>query len=171
METIPWPYIHITINHFPIVLAALGMVATISASLMRRRAVWLYSVATLSAAAVMVGPVFLTGDQADDFLRDPWYVRPGVIDTHKDAALVSLVLILLVGLLAAWSWRDLVRRGEGFPSPAARVALLIGSIVSFASVTYTAFLGGRIIHEAPVLTLPAAPAGMPSPERAGVPAK
>ena len=42
-----------------------------------------------------------------------------------------------------------------------RAAVLIGALAGFGSVAYAAYLGGKIIHDAPVLQLPEAPAGLP----------
>jgi hypothetical protein len=38
---------------------------------------------------------------------------------------------------------------------------VIGALAGFGSVAYAAYLGGKIIHDAPVLGLPTAPAGLP----------
>jgi hypothetical protein len=42
-----------------------------------------------------------------------------------------------------------------------RAGVVVGSLAAVGTVTYTAYLGGKIIHEAPVLQLKQAPAGLP----------
>jgi hypothetical protein len=57
-------------------------------------------------------------------------------------------------------WRALRRRDESIPAWI-RGAVLAGALAGFGAISYTSFMGGKIIHEAPVLGLPAAPAGLP----------
>jgi len=42
-----------------------------------------------------------------------------------------------------------------------RAGVVVGSLAAVATVTYTAYLGGKIIHEAPVLEMKQPPAGLP----------
>jgi len=53
-----------------------------------------------------------------------------------------------------------------------RAGVILGSIAAVGTVTYTAYLGGKIIHEAPILEMKQPPPGLPagvatqqSPER------
>jgi len=73
-----------------------------------------------------------------------------------------MIIILIAGVVSAYGWwRALRRRDEPIPAWI-RSAVLLGALAGFGSVAYTAFLGGKIIHEAPILTLPTAPAGLPA---------
>lgn len=162
MPTLTWPYVHLLINHFPVVLTTMGLIAAIGALLLRRRGLWLYAMGTLTMAALVIYPVHFTGDEADHALRDPWYIQRGVIDAHDDAAGIAMIIILIAGVVSAYGWwRTLRRRDEPIPAWI-RSAVLLGALAGFGSVAYTAFLGGKIIHEAPILTLPTAPAGLPA---------
>jgi uncharacterized membrane protein len=161
MPTLTWPYVHLLINHFPVVLTVVALVASLAALLTNRRALWLNAMAMLTAAGLMVYPVHFTGDQADHALRDPWYIKEGVIDAHDDAAGIAMFIILAAGAIAAYGWwRALKRRDEIIPSWV-RAAVLIGALAGFGSVAWAAYLGGKIIHDAPVLGLPTAPAELP----------
>ena len=65
-----------------------------------------------------------------------------------------MVIILIAGAIAAYGWwRALKRRDEIIPGWM-RAAVLIGALGGFGSVAYAAYLGGKIIHDAPVLQLP-----------------
>jgi uncharacterized membrane protein len=156
-----WPYVHLLINHFPVVLTVAGLVAALGGILLHRRGLWLYAMGTLTVAGVIVYPVHFTGDQADRALHDPWYIKPGVIDAHDSVAGLATFVIILCGLVCAYAWwRTLRRPAEPIPVWI-RSAVLIGAIAGFGTVVYTAYLGGKIVHEAPVLGLPQAPAGLP----------
>ena len=156
-----WPYIHLLINHFPVVLSAVGLATAILALLVRGRTIWLYAMGTLALAGAAVYPVRFSGNEADDALHDPWYIKHGIIDEHKDASLYALILLLLVGLVSAYGlWRALKRPEEEIPRWI-RAAVLIGALLGFATVARTAYLGGKIIHDAPVLSMPNPPANLP----------
>ena len=161
MPTLTWPYVHLLINHFPVVLTTMGLAAAIGAVILRRRGLWLYAMGTLTVAALVVYPVHFTGDQADHALHNPWYIKRGVIDAHDNASGIAMTIILIAGVVSAYGWwRALKRRDEAIPVWV-RASVLIGALAGFGSVAWTAYLGGKIIHESPVLGLPAAPAGLP----------
>jgi uncharacterized membrane protein len=159
--TMSWPYTHLLINHFPVVLSVSALVVAILAVLLKHRAFWLTAMGALAAAGLSIYPVYFTGNQADHALNDPWYIKHGTIEAHDAAATWALWVILLVGVFAAYSWwRSMKRPAEGFPGWM-RAGVVIGSLLAVSVVARTAFLGGKIIHESPVLQLKDAPAGLP----------
>jgi uncharacterized membrane protein len=161
MPTFTWPYVHLLINHFPVVLTVVALIAALGAAITNRRALWLNAMGMLTAAGLLVYPVHFTGDEAKDALHDPWYIKRGVIDAHDNAAGIAVTIILIAGVIAAYGWwRALKRRDEIIPGWI-RAGVLVGALAGFGSVAYTAYLGGKIIHEAPVLGLPDAPPGLP----------
>jgi uncharacterized membrane protein len=165
-----WPYVHLLVNHFPVVLSISALAATILALILRRRGLWLTAMGALTVAGLSIYPVHFTGDKADQALNDPWYIRPGVIDAHDNAAGIAMWVILIAGAFAAYAWwRSLERPAEIVPAWM-RAGVVVGSLAAVGTVTYTAYLGGKIIHEAPVLQLKQAPAGLPpgvAAEKAG----
>src|SRR6266571_5298017 len=156
-----WPYTHLLINHFPVVLSISALAVPVLALILGRRGLWLTAMGTLTAAGAVVYPVFFTGGKADDALNDPWYIHPGTIDAHDNAAEIAMIVILIVGAFAAYSWwRSLKRPSELIPGWM-RAGVVVGSLAAVGTVTYTAYLGGKIIHEAPVLHLQTPPPGLP----------
>ena len=161
MPIMSWPYAHLLINHFPVVLSISALVVTLGALLLKHRGLWLTAMGTLTAAGLVVYPVFFTGNEADHALNDPWYIHPGTIEAHDNAATMAMWVILLAGAFAAYSWwRSLKRPAEGIPGWM-RGGVLVAALAAVGMVTYTAYLGGKIIHEAPVLQLKQAPTGLP----------
>ena len=155
-----WPYAHLLINHFPVVLSVSALAVTILAVLLRRRGLWLTAMGALTFAGLFVYPVKFTGDKADHALKDPWYIHRGVIEAHDDAALWALWVILIAGAFAAYSWwRSLKRPAELIPLWM-RLGVFICALLAVATVARTAYLGGKIIHEAPVLHLKQPPPGL-----------
>ena len=94
--TITWPYAHLLINHFPVVLSFVALAVAILALVLGRRGLWLTAMAALTLAGLFVYPVFFTGNQADHALDDPWYIKHGTIEAHDAAASWTLWVILLV---------------------------------------------------------------------------
>jgi uncharacterized membrane protein len=158
---ISWPYAHLLINHFPVVMSIAALSVALLALLLNRRGLWLTAMAALTAAGVFVYPVFFTGNKADHALKDPWYIHPGVIEAHDEAALWALWLILIAGAFAAYSWwRSLKRPAEVIPGWM-RAGIIVGALAAVSVVARTAYLGGKIIHDAPVLQLKEPPPGLP----------
>ena len=125
---------------------------------------------TLTAAGAFVYPVFFTGGKADHALNDPWYIRPGAIEAHDSAAAIALTVILIAGAFAAYSWwRSLKRPAELIPGWM-RAGVVVGSLAAAGTVAYTSYLGGKIVHEAPVLKLREPPPGLPPGVAAETPA-
>jgi hypothetical protein len=109
--------------------------------------------AALTVAGLFVYPVHLTGLEAEEVLNDPWYVRPGVIESHEDAGTLAMYIILVVGAFAAYSWWRSLRRPAELMPAWMRAGIVVGALAAVGTVTYTAYLGGNIIHESPVLKL------------------
>ncbi len=165
-----WPYTHLLINHFPVVLSISALAVAILALFLGRRGLWLTAMGALTAAGASIYPVHFTGDEADHTLNDPWYIHPGTIEAHDNAAGIALTVILIVGAFAAYSWwRSLKRPADLIPGWM-RAGVVVGALAAVGTVTYTAYLGGKIVHEAPILQLKQPPAGLP-PGIAAEPAK
>jgi hypothetical protein len=162
MPTLTWPYVHLLVNHFPVVLATMAFFAVIGALITNRRGLWLYAMGTMTVAGIIIYPIHFSGDEASHALRSTWYIQRDLIHAHDDAAGITMLLTLLVGAVCAYGWwRALKRREETIPG-LIRAAVSIGALAAFASAGYTSYLGGKIIHNAPILELPTAPAGLPA---------
>ncbi len=155
-----WPYAHLLLNHFPVVLSVSALAVAILALFFKRRGLWLTAMGALTAAGALIYPVKFTGDKADHALNDPWYIQRGALEAHDKAADWALWVILIAGAFAAYSWwRSLKRPAEVIPGWM-RAGVLIGALLAVGTVARTAYLGGNIIHEAPVLQLTHPPPGI-----------
>lgn len=170
MDAINPAYLHLLINHIPVILAPLGFFVAILAAITRRRAVWLYALATLTLAGISAWPVMATGDAAGDFVR---HNVPGVsreaIDSHEESGDTVMWVLLVGGAVAAYGWWRMGRR-DAERLPIWLVALvLLTSAASAVGVTITSVKGGEIIHkEAHMKPGSKLPGATPAPaERAG----
>ena len=156
-----WPYIHIMINHFPIILTVVGSAVLVLALIVRQRALWLYALATLTLAGLAIYPVYFTGDQAGDAVEHTWYILQSAVHEHDLAAGFALAWTLLAGAASAYAWWRMVRR-EPTTLPPVWLRVVVALLAAFAvsTVIRTAYLGGQIVHESPKLATP--PAGTPT---------
>ncbi|HEY2853906.1 MAG TPA: hypothetical protein VGJ18_13720 [Gemmatimonadaceae bacterium] len=154
-----WPYIHIMINHFPIVLCVVGCAVLLLALIVRQRTVWLYAVATLTLAGLSIYPVYFTGDQAGDAVQNTWYILRSAVHEHDQAANFALASILIMGALSGYTWWRMVKREPTLLPPVwLRAVLTVITIWALSVVIRTAYLGGLIVHESPKLQT--APSGV-----------
>lgn len=164
------PHIHLMVNHFPVILAIMGLAAVVLALVTRGRVAWLYAVATLTVAGVTVWPVHLTGDFAADVMKHKWYVVRDMIEKHDNFSGITMWVILATGAISAYAWWLMVRRRPGEPLPAwLRVSILVGALGSVGTSAYTAYLGGQIVYGSPrLLTSPAGAVGAAQPSAGAV---
>jgi hypothetical protein len=172
-------YIHILINHLPIILALLGAAAAVLSLFLHKRALWLYAVASLTLAGLSAYPVVLTGREAEESMEKMPYVTRRAIHEHEDAAELSMWILLATGVVSAFAWWQATRgqtsRAYAPTAPVAplwlRGAVAVGAIASAASVSYTAKMSDPIMHYSPSLVHPPA-LGIPAnpPNATSVPA-
>src|SRR5207253_11304816 len=98
-----WPYTHLLINHFPVVLSISALAVTVLALILGRRGLWLTAMGALTAAGAVVYPVFFTGGKADDALNDPWCIHPETIGKHDNFANITLWVLLVGGYFAPYA--------------------------------------------------------------------
>ncbi len=154
-----WPYLHTVINHFPIILSVVGLAVLVFAFFNKSRGVWLYAVATLTLAGLSAYPAFFTGDQASDALRGTWYIVRSAVNAHDESAGYALTTLLITGVVSAYAWWYMLRRDrEGLPPKWLRTTLVVAAAITLAVVTRTAYLGGKIVVDSPMLNNP--PAGV-----------
>ncbi len=158
-----WPYIHTLINHFPIILTVVGSAVLLAALIWRNRGLWLYAVATLTLSGLSAYPAHFTGDEAAHAVRTTWYVVRAMVDRHDSAAGMALIALLAMGVVAAYTWWRMLRREPATLPPVwLRTVLTIVTAIALGITTYTAYLGGQIVHDSPRLAAP--PAGaLPAP--------
>ena len=142
-------YLHLLINHVPVILAPLGAATAILAFLTKKRAVWLYAVATLTLSGLSAYPVMLTGDMAEDVVKhNVSGVSRAAIEEHSDAGEITMWVLLAAGLIAAYAWWRMARDPRYTLLPTWLSALVIlGGIAAAGSVTWASVEGGYIIHK------------------------
>jgi len=153
-----WQYLHTLVNHFPIVLTVIGALAVLAAAMVPRRATWVYALSTLTLAGVTIYPAWWSGGRARHAVQNAWYIERGAIQAHSAAADITLWIVGVLGLFALLALITMIRTREAVsPARALRVIVGLGALISVCAVSYTGYLGGKIVVESPILASPTPP--------------
>ena len=153
-----WQYLHTLVNHFPIVLTVIGALAVLVAAMVPRRATWVYALSTLTLAGVTIYPAWWSGGRARHAVQNAWYIERGAIQAHSAAADITLWIVGVLGLFALLALITMIRTREAVsPARALRVIVGLGALISVCAVSYTGYLGGKIVVESPILASPTPP--------------
>lgn len=148
-----WLHIHLMVNHAPVLLAFLGVAASLVAAVSRRESIWRYAAVTLVLAALGAPAALLSGQRAEHEAEEAWYVSGRTVHEHEEAGERALWVSVLAGVAAALVlWR---------PEPHWRWVMLLLAILAAAAMGYASFEGGKIVHQNPVLET--APSAAPAP--------
>lgn len=148
-------YLHIVVNHFPIILCLVGTIAALLGLAFQKRGLWVYAAASITIAGIMIYPVLYTGQQAEEVVKDRWYASRDAIHAHEEAGELALWVTLAAGAIAGYAWFRAARprhREDRFPSGLGTL-LAIAGLAASGTLGYTAWQSGFIVHKA------AAPAG------------
>jgi uncharacterized membrane protein len=135
-------HIHLLLNHVPLIglpvaIAFLGYGLWIQNSSIQK-----FSLFIIICLAIVVLPIFFTGEPAEELVEHLPGVGESFIESHEGAAKYSLALTLLAGFSAIigllFHKNNLTRQ--------INVGVLLISLIAVFSLGYTANLGGKIRH-------------------------
>ena len=137
-------HIHLLLNHFPTVafLIALGLFIAawyLKSDYMKRMSLGIFLVVSLISI-----PVYMTGKAAQAAIKDQPGVSAVLTETHQDAALLAIAFMEITGVLSwlgLWQFRRLSRASNGN-----QIAVLVFSVLTFALMARTSYIGGEIRH-------------------------
>ncbi len=161
------PYIHLLVNHFPVVLAVVGAIAAVIAFITGHRSTWTFSLGALLLAGLTAYPAVFTGERAEDVMEKVWFVSGEQIESHERAAKLALWFTIGTGVLALVAiWREHTAYTGGrtvlaTPRPL-RGLVALAAVVSAGLLGRAAWEGGYIVHKAERLRVaPADSVAMP----------
>src|SRR4030066_291561 len=100
-QTMNWPHIHLIINHFPVVGFLSGLLFVAYAMIRKSEELQKTGLGFLVLVALIMVPVYFTGDQAGDIMERLPDVSRSLVEQHEEAASVALTGVLILGLAAA----------------------------------------------------------------------
>lgn len=140
MPSPTWEYLHILTNPFAVVLTVAGAGVGLSGWIARRGELERWGVIAALLAGIMAIPAYVTGLTAADVAAARTFVEPSLLQSHRAWATWTTVLLVSQGVFAAFS---LTQRDDR----RLRRFVILVAVVGTGLVGWTAFLGGRIVHE------------------------
>lgn len=137
-------HIHLLLNHIPAIGLGIGFVLLIIAAARRSPELVKICFGLFVVMALVAIPTYLTGEGAEEVVRNLPGVSEAVIEEHEEAALPALVAIEVLGAVALIGL-VLSRRSDTIPKWPVAVSLILALVVG-AMMIRTSNLGGQVRH-------------------------
>ncbi len=137
-------HLHLLLNHFPIIGTLIGSGLLIWGFIKKQNNIKSVAAAILAVMSVIAIPVFLTGEPAEESIENLPGVSESIIGLHEEAAEIAIWLMGITGLASllalvfAWQKRKTAN--------AIYLTALVLSLICFAAMARTGYLGGQIRH-------------------------
>lgn len=136
-------HLHLIINHLPIVGIPVALLFLAHGIWKGNSSSKRFALLIMFLISIVVLPVYLTGEPAEDMVENLPGVTKSLIGAHEEAAEVSLILTLLTGASAIVA---LVLQRDERKGKISSYATLSVAVVALLSLMYTGNLGGKIRH-------------------------
>lgn len=137
-------HLHLLITHLPIFGSILG-------AFVLGYGLWRDSNSTKIAAyylfvisAIGAGIAYLTGEGAEEAVEKIQGVSESIMEQHEDFAMYALISLIVLGVSSLFAL--FVTQKNSSLSKTAAILTLALSLISFALVARTGYLGGQIRH-------------------------
>lgn len=137
-------HLHLILNHLPIFGTLFGLALLAVGLLRNSEELKRISLIIFVLMALAVVPTFLTGESAEEHVKNLPDVSEAYTESHEAAAKVSLAVTLLLGVISAATLVLSIRRMKAAVWMA--FATLVTALLVGGSLIYTASLGGQIRH-------------------------
>ncbi|QYO67405.1 hypothetical protein [Leptolyngbya sp. 7M] len=141
-----WTYFHLALNHFPVIGAIFGAIILGWGVFRRNDPVSKVGLCLVVFTAMIAIPVFLTGEPAEETVENLPGVVESLIENHEDFAKFALIAALISGVSALITLVYLSLKKENGLGRGLLFATLILSLITVATMGWTAKLGGVIRH-------------------------
>ncbi len=136
-------HLHLLLNHVPILGAVVAALLLTLALFVRRQVLTKAALWFLAVAGVVSVPVYFSGEAAEDIVEELGAAH-AVIESHEEAALLTLIALGALGLLAVgflW-WTSLQYEVPRWVTGTMWILATVGAVLA----ARTAYLGGQIRH-------------------------
>ena len=137
-------HIHLLLNHFPTIGFGIGLGLFLVALLGNSDELKRASLAIFFITAALAIATYVSGNDAQDAIKDLPALSTDLINAHESAALVAFAFMQATGFFA-WFALWVLRRVSRIPDWNLAVVLIL-AVVSFALVARAASLGSEIRH-------------------------
>ena len=137
-------HIHLIITHLPIFGSLLGGLVLAYGILTKTKQTLIAAYILLIISALGAGIAYLTGEAAEESVEKIPGIIKNMIDHHEDFALIALISLILLGISSIFGIFFAVKQ-SALTFKIAFITLII-SFISFGTISYTGYLGGKIRH-------------------------
>jgi hypothetical protein len=148
-------HVHLLLNHFPIIGTMIGLCLFLGALIGKSEDLKRASFVIFLGIALLAIPTYLSGNAAEEAIRNLPGVSAAVIQAHENAALLAYIFMEITGAFAwfgLWQFRRNSHIGNGTLG-----AVLVLSVMTAGLMVNVGNLGGLIRHPE-ILSGPDAPA-------------
>jgi uncharacterized membrane protein len=140
-----WAYVHLVLNHFPVVGTVLGLLLLLWALARRSEELKGGACGLFVLAGLLALPTYWTGEPAEDRVKGLPGVAQALIEEHEEAAMFAVIASAVLGAMALTALA--LARLRGRIPRSLTGAILVLAVLTTAIMVRTASLGGRIHHE------------------------
>ena len=137
-------YIHLLLNHFPIVGTLVGSGIFFWGIIKRQAQPQSIAAGILVVMALIAIPVYLTGEPAEETVENLPGVSETMMELHEEAANLAIWVMGITGLASLLAL-FFHRQKNSYASKTYLFAFLL-SVLSFGAMVRTGYYGGRIRH-------------------------
>jgi len=137
-------YLHIIINHFPIVGVIIGSILLAAGIVFKNQGVKVSGLGTIVFASLVAIVAYMTGDPAEGVMRGLPDVARSLISRHENIATVGMYVMVTAGLLAASSLYSIWKMDKS--TRLLIIITLVFSLISSGLMIYIGLTGGQIRH-------------------------
>jgi uncharacterized membrane protein YeaQ/YmgE (transglycosylase-associated protein family) len=136
-------HVHLLLHHVPVLGTVFGVLLLAVARMRRSDELVRTGLGFFILLAVIAIVVQLTGDAAEDLVKNLQGISEATIERHEESAFIATIVLGLFGAMAAAAL--LAFRRRALPRWLAMAALIL-SLVPTGFMAWTANLGGQIRH-------------------------
>ena len=139
-----WAYLHLVVNHFPIIGTIIGSLLLIAGMAFKNQGIKIGGLGTLVFSALMSILAYFTGDPAEEAVKNHPDVARSLISLHESLATISMYILIPTGLIAATAIFSLLKK-EKYPNLMIIITLVL-ALGSSSIMVFVGRTGGQIRH-------------------------
>ncbi|MDD5088536.1 MAG: hypothetical protein PHI18_07035 [bacterium] len=136
--------IHLALNHAPLMGLGFGLLVLLYGLVRKSADVQRAALIIFLLTAILVIPVVLSGEEAEDVVKGLPNVADSRIEPHEEAAVTAQVMMILLGI-ASLGGLYLLHTQKSLKLVAS-ISLLVLSAIALLVMLYVSSLGGKISH-------------------------
>jgi hypothetical protein len=137
-------YLHVLLNHFPVMGALFGFFFLIAATLSGNKTLKISALVIFVATGLLTIPTFLTGEGAEEVVENLSHVSKQLIYQHEEFAEKAVWFVYLTAILSA-AQLFLIKKNKIIPAWINSIFYVL-VILCLLSMGWTNKLGGKISH-------------------------